>query len=149
MLRPIGILAVVAAACLFAACDEKLSNIAGPTPDLTPTFSSIQRDIFTAADSTGRPACTGCHTNANGRTPSGGMVLAGDQAYDQLVNFVSVRKPGAVRVIPGDPENSYIIQKIEGRPGIVGARMPLNGPYLSDGQILIIKRWIETGAPRN
>ena len=37
----------------------------------------------------------------------------------------------------------------EGLPGIVGVRMPFNGPYLSDGQILIIKRWIETGAPRN
>ena len=149
MLRPIGILSLVATACLFAGCDEKLSNIAGPTPDLTPTFSSIQHDIFTAADSTGRPACTGCHTNVNGRTPSGGLNLVGDQAYDQLVNVPTPRKAGAVRVVPGNPENSYIIQKIEGLPGIVGARMPLNGPYLSDGQILIIKRWIELGAPRN
>lgn len=148
MRRPIGFVAVVAAVCLFAACDEKLSNIAGPTPDLTPTFSSIQRDIFSAPDATGRPACTGCHTSV-GRAASGGLVLTGDQAYDQLINFVSIRKPGAVRVIPGDPNNSYIIQKIEGQSGIVGARMPLNGPYLSDGQILIIKRWIETGAPRN
>jgi hypothetical protein len=149
MLRPIRILAVVAAVCAFAGCDEKLSNIAGPTPDLTPTFSSIQRDIFTAPDSTGRPACTGCHNNVNGHSPSGGLTLNGDQAYDQLVNFVSIRKPGAVRVIPGNPEGSYMVQKIEGLSGIVGARMPLNGPYLSDGQILIIKRWIETGAPRN
>jgi hypothetical protein len=148
MRRPIGIVAVVAAACLFAACDENLSNIAGPTPDLEPTFSSIQRDIFSAPDATGRPACTGCHTSV-GRAPSGGLVLTGDQSYDQLVNFVSVRKPGAVRVIPGDPDSSYMIQKIEGRSGIVGARMPLNGPYLSAGQILIIRRWIETGAPRN
>ena len=148
MFRPIRILAVVAAACLFAACDEKLSNIAGPTPDLTPTFSSIQRDIFSAPDATGRPACSGCHTSV-GRAAAGGLVLTGDQAYEQLINFVSVRKPGAVRVIPGDPNNSYIIQKIEGQSGIVGTRMPFNGPYLSDGQILIIKRWIETGAPRN
>ena len=33
-----------------AGCDESLSSVAGPTPDLTPTFSSIQRDIFEAAD---------------------------------------------------------------------------------------------------
>jgi mono/diheme cytochrome c family protein len=149
MLRPIRILAVVAAVCAFAGCDEKLSNIAGPTPDLTPTFSSIQRDIFAAADSTGRPACSGCHTNAGGRTPSGGLNLAGDGAYDQLVNFASARKPGAIRVVAGDPDASYLVQKIEGVPGIVGVRMPLNGPYLSDGQIRIIRRWIETGAPRN
>ncbi len=56
-------------------------------------------------------------------------------------------KVGAIRVIPGDPENSYLIHKLEGRPGIVGVRMPLIGPpYLTDGQILVIKRWIELGA---
>ena len=135
MRRPIQLIAVVAAVCLFTACDENLSSIAGPTPELTPTFSSIQRDIFAAADSTGRPA--------------GGLNLAGDGAYDQLVNFVSVRKTGAVRVVPGNPDNSYLVQKIEGASGIVGVRMPLNGPYLSDGQIRIIRRWIETGAARN
>lgn len=148
MRRPIEFMAVVAAVCLFTACDENLSTIAGPTPELTPTFSSIQRDIFSAADSTGRPACTGCHTSV-GRTPSGGLTLTGDQAYDQLVSVVSVRKTGAVRVKPGDPDNSYLVQKIEGAPGIVGTRMPLNGPYLSDGQVRIIRRWIETGAARN
>jgi hypothetical protein len=25
----------------------------------------------------------------------------------------------------------------------------LNGPYLQSGQILVIKRWIEIGAPNN
>ena len=59
-------------------------------------------------------------------------------------------KAGAVRVIPGDPENSYIVHKVEGRPGIVGRRMPFSGePFLSAGQVLILKRWIELGAPRN
>jgi hypothetical protein len=148
MPRPICILVVIATAALFSACDEKLSNFAGPTPSLTPTFSSIQRDIFSAADSSGRPACSGCHTST-GRTPAGGLNLTGDLAYDQLVNVPSARKPGAIRVIPGDPENSYLYQKIEGSPGIVGVRMPFNGPYLSDGQIEIIERWIEIGAPRN
>jgi hypothetical protein len=141
-------MAVVATVCLFAACDENLSTIAGPTPELTPTFSSIQRDIFAAADATGRPACSGCHTSA-GRVPAGGLNLAGDQAYDQLVNVVSARKTGAIRVIPGDPDNSYLVQKIEGASGLVGVRMPLNGPYLSDGQVRIIRRWIENGAARN
>jgi hypothetical protein len=52
--------------------------------------------------------------------------------------------------VPSDPENSYLIHKVEGRAGIVGNRMPNNGPpYLSAGQILILKRWIEIGAPRN
>ena len=48
---------------------------------------------------------------------------------------------------PGDPENSYLIHKLEGRSGIVGRQMPFSGPpFLTNGQILVIKRWIEQGA---
>jgi hypothetical protein len=127
-----------------AACDEKLSDITGPTENLQPTFSSIQSEIINAADSSGRPACTQCHNAIGGRF--NGLDLSPAVAYGNLVNARSVGKPSAIRVVPGDPENSYMIHKLEGRPGIVGARMPFLGPYLTDGQILVIKRWIETGA---
>ena len=133
-----------------AGCDEKLSSITGPTPDLTPTFSSIQQNIFIAADSSGRAACTGCHSTVGGRNPSAGLDLASATAHAQLVNVPSNAKAGAVRVIPGDPENSYLIHKLDGRLGIVGQRMPrTSGPFLTDGQVLVIKRWIELGAPNN
>lgn len=132
-----------------AACDEKLSDVAGPTPNLTPTFSSIQNDIFASAGGGAHLACTTCHTNV-GRTPAAGLNLVGGTAYAALVNRPSPAKAGAVFVIPGDPENSYLIQKIEGRAGIVGIRMPRNnGPFLTDGQVLIIKRWIQLGAPND
>jgi hypothetical protein len=141
--------AVAALALLTTACDEKLSDVAGPTPNLTPTFSSIQSEIFSAPDSTGRAACTSCH-NAQGARFSGNLNLDGAEAYRQLVNVVSTGKRDAIRVIPGDPENSYLIHKIEGRPGIVGQRMPrTTGPFLTPGQVLIIKRWIELGAQNN
>jgi hypothetical protein len=52
-------------------------------------------------------------------------------------------------VIAGDPENSYIIHKLEERSTISGVRMPLGGPYLTSGQILVIRRWIELGAPND
>jgi hypothetical protein len=138
---------LIASAALVGACDEKLSDIAGPSPNLEPTFSSIQREIFETTDTSGRAACIQCHTNAGGRTPSGGMNLSHDVAYATLVGVGSRGKTGVVRVIPGDPDHSYIIQKLEGAPGIVGERMPrTGGPYLTEGQIAIIKRWIETGA---
>ena len=130
------------------ACDEKLSTIAGPTPDLQPTFASIQRDIFEAADSSGRKNCTACHSSI-GRTPSGGMSLDHDVAYDSIVNGMSSRKPGSIRIVPGDPDGSYLVHKVEGASDIVGVRMPQGGPYLSPGQITILRRWIEIGAPRN
>ncbi|HEY1303744.1 MAG TPA: hypothetical protein VGF24_09370 [Vicinamibacterales bacterium] len=129
-------------------CDEKLSDLTGPTPNLQPTFSSIQQNIFEASDSSGRAACTQCH-NAVGRLFNG-LDLSSAVAYANLVNVTSREKPSATRVIPGDPVNSYLIQKLEGQPGIVGVRMPFNGPpYLTTGQIAVIKRWIEIGAPNN
>jgi hypothetical protein len=132
-----------------SACDQKLSTLAGPTPSLEPTFASVQSQIFETTDVAGRQACIACHTNV-GRTPSGGLNLVHDGAYDQLVNVASRGKPGAIRVIPGDAENSYLVHKLEGRSDIVGRRMPQAGPpFLTDGQILILKRWIALGAPRN
>lgn len=144
-----GIVLVLFACVAAAGCDQKLSTLGGPTPNLEPTFSSVQSQIFETTDVAGRQACVNCHTNV-GRNPSGGMNLAHAVAYDQIVNVASARKPGAIRVIPGDPDNSYLVHKIEGRSGIVGVRMPISGPpFLTDGQILILRRWIELGAPRN
>ncbi len=130
-------------------CDEKLSSVTGPTPDLQPTFTAIQRDIFGARDLAGRQACTDCHSD-QGRNPSGGLVLLGGRAYASLVGVASSGKPDAVRVIAGNPDSSYLIKKLEGASDIVGVRMPRgNGPFLTAGQILVIRRWIELGAPNN
>jgi hypothetical protein len=128
-------------------CDEALSDLTGPTPNLQPTFSSIQQEIFRAADSSGRPACTQCHNAIGSRF--NGLDLSASVAYANLVNVASRFRAGAVRVIPGDPQNSYLIHKLEGTAPITGVRMPLGGPYLASGQILVIRRWIETGAPNN
>lgn len=147
-MRELGALLLAVVCVIAAGCDQKLSTLAGPTPDLEPTFASVQSQIFETTDVAGRQACVSCHTNV-GRTPSGGLNLAHVVAYDQIVNMTSARKPGAIRVIPGDPDNSYLVQKLAGSAGIVGVRMPQSGPpYLTDGQILILKRWIALGAAR-
>lgn len=130
-------------------CDEKLSSITVPTPNLSPSFSSIQREIFNVTDSSGRLACTGCHTD-QGRTPSSGLVLVEGRAYQNLVGRGSIGRPGATLVIPGDPDNSYIVKKLEGTSDIAGQRMPRgNGPFLNLGQMLVIRRWIQEGAANN
>ena len=140
------VLLLAFAALMGSACDEKLRDVAGPTPDLQPTLSSIQREIFNKQDSSGRLSCTQCHTNA-GRNPAAGLLLIDGQSYAALVGRASTAKPGAVFVTPGDPENSYLIKKLEGDPSIVGLRMPRNnGPFLTPGQISIIRRWIQLGA---
>lgn len=140
--------ALVAGLMLLATapgCDEKLRDLTGPTPALQPTLSSIQRDIFNNADAAGRPACTSCHNTRFARF-NGNLDLSEGNAFANLVGVPSRDKPGAIRVIPGDPANSYLVQKVEGAPGIVGDRMPKTGPFLTSGQILVIRRWIELGA---
>jgi hypothetical protein len=140
----LGVLVLLPA---LSSCDEKLSDLTGPTPNLQPTFSSIQRDIFESADQSGRVACVTCHT---GSAFVNGLNLTAANAYASHVNVSSPVQVGAVRVIPGDPENSYLIHKLEGRSTIAGQRMPrTTGPFLTQGQIAVIKRWIALGAPNN
>ncbi len=148
-MRYFAVLAAIAVAASTLGCDEKLSTIAGPTPDLEPTFSSIQKEIFETTDASGRAACVTCHTASKVQFVAG-LNLDHDAAYGQLVNVASREQPGLMRVAPSNPDASYIIHKLEGQSGIVGRRMPFSGPpYLTDGQIQIIQRWITIGAPNN
>jgi len=109
----------------------------GPLP-LVATFTSIQQNVFT-------PACTRCHAGA---AAPAGLRLDEASSYAMLVNVASVEVPGLRRVRPGDPDLSYLIQKLEGRAA-VGARMPLNSPPLPQATIDVIKQWIRDGAQRS
>ena len=48
------------------------------------------------------------------------------------------------RVEPADPDNSYLIQKLEGSASF-GAQMPIGGP-LNQETIDVIRQWITDGA---
>ena len=149
MIRVCGLGATLVLALCAVACDESLSKIAGPTPDLEPTFSSIQKEIFETTDAAGRAACVTCHTDSRS-TFTAGLNLDHAVAYAQLVNVASRERPDVLRVAPGNPDASYLIHKVEGQPGIIGRQMPFNGPpFLTGGQIAIMRRWIQIGAPNN
>jgi hypothetical protein len=138
---------VIVAIIGATACDEKLSDFVGPSsPNLSPTFASIRNEIFETTETEGRPACINCHTNV-GRNPAAGLNLRSDP-YTALVGVPARNRAGATLIIPGNPEDSYLVRKLEGRD-ISGARMPLNGPYLTPNQLVVLKRWIEIGAPNN
>ncbi|HET7217811.1 MAG TPA: hypothetical protein VFJ02_07170 [Vicinamibacterales bacterium] len=139
-----GVLSAIA----ISACDEKLSDLTGPSPNLVPTFGSVRTEIFETTDAAGRTSCVTCHTD-QGRAPAGNLNLRLDP-YGALVNRPSRQKAGETLVVPGNPDDSYLIKKLEGRDGISGAQMPRNGPpYLTAGQLVVIRRWIEIGAPNN
>lgn len=131
---------------ITVACDEPLSNLTGPTPNLDTRFSSIQSEIFESTDVSGRASCVACHS-ASGQAFAGGLNLERSAAYAALINVPARTKPSAIRVVPGNPDASYLVHKLQGGPDIVGFRMPRFGPpFLTDGQISVIRRWIELGA---
>jgi hypothetical protein len=136
----------LAAACglILAGCTpgngEGLDQNGQPIPIMPPAnsdFQEIQDTVFT-------PICTACHIGAN--APQG-LRLDAANSYALLVNVASNEVPGLKRVNPGDPDTSYIVQKIQGTAA-VGVRMPANGPpYLPQDRIDLIRRWITSGAP--
>lgn len=102
---------------------------------LSADFDALQADVFT-------PICSVCHSGAG--APQG-LMLDAAHSYDLLVNIPSAEVPGILRVDPGNPADSYIIQKLEGHAA-VGAQMPLGEGPLPASTIAFIAQWITDGA---
>lgn len=116
-----------------AAANATVAN--GPAPF---TYSEIQSQIFDAR-------CIFCHS---GPGAPAGLSLAAAVSYGNLVNVASTEVPSLRRVLPGNADASYLIDKLEGTQ-TVGDRMPLGGPFLSQATIDRIRAWIDSGAPNN
>lgn len=110
----------------------------GPPPPLTADFQSIQDNIFT-------PICTKCHSGAG--APQG-LELDAAHSYALLVGVSSNEDPALLRVKAGSPDGSYLVLKLQGSPGIVGAQMPFGGPPLPQATIDVVRAWITNGAQR-
>ena len=108
-----------------------------PPGVIGPNFSEIQASII-------EPNCatTGCHLGA--AAPQG-LRLDSANSYGMLVDVPSTESSSILRVAPGDPNNSYLIQKLEGTAS-VGAQMPLGAPALDQANIDVIRQWISDGA---
>lgn len=125
----------------IAACAGDDKN--RPPVTVEPTMASIQMQIFT-------PTCatSNCHSSAQGE---GGLVLVAGASHKNLIDVVPSTRDamleGMLRVDPGDPANSFLIEKLRGVPATKGRRMPYGGPYLSDAEIDVIEEWITNGAP--
>ena len=123
-----------------AACgDSPTSPSPQPPSGLMPRLSSIQTMIFNRS----------CIEHHGDHATDADLDLTAGNAYANLVNVPSVQRMDLNRVTPDDAENSYLIHKLDGRTGIVGDRMPTNGPFLTAAQIDVIKQWINNGAQNN
>lgn len=104
-----------------------------------PKLSTIQSRIFSFI-------CTECHNSSN---PPEGLNLTRGNSFRDLVNKRSNQVPELFLVEPFNPDDSYLIRKLEGGPDIVEDRMPLDRSPLSQEQINVIRVWIAQGAQDN
>lgn len=110
----------------------------------TSTFKLLQTELFAKSC-----AISGCHA---GGTPTGGLSLESAVAWKNLVGMapenVAAATEGLQRVMPGQPERSFLLMKLRGQLGPDhGARMPLGSAALDSGTLEFIRQWIAAGAP--
>jgi hypothetical protein len=115
---------------------QPISSGGGSGGPVTADFKSIQDNVFT-------PICSQCHIGAS--APEG-LQLDAAHSYNLLVGVPSNEQPSLLRVNPGDPNDSYMVRKIEGAQGISGGQMPLGETPLPQGTIDAIRQWISNGA---
>lgn len=97
-------------------------------------------------------SCTGgCHELGGTGDLQSGLLLSQALSYDELLDATASKN--GPQVIPGDPANSLIIWKLEGKDSsgrdVFGDQMPLGRLPLSHEEIQAIKTWISEGAVRS
>lgn len=99
------------------------------------TLTEIEAEIFARS-------CTfsACH---KGASPAGGLGLEG-ATHDKLVDIMAT---GAAKplVVPGDPDGSYLYEKLTATTPTAGDPMPPGAPLSAD-KLEKVRSWIAAGA---
>ena len=122
------------------------------------TFEIISEEIFV-------PYCSGCHYEGSFYAEQSGLVMTADVLYDEIINTTPTNSAAAedgLVLISNEggiaaTQLSYLWEKINiwnqehyfGDHPNYGDLMPLGGPYLNNGQLAFIEKWILEGAPEN
>ncbi len=149
------VIAIVCATATLTACDvesfddavDRLGTNPPPAPPpppppppppvaFGPNFSEIQTNVFT-------PNCatSGCHAGA---VPSAGLNLSDANSFAELVGIASSQDGNFDRVVPTEPDNSYLIHKLEDTATVGGVMPP--GGALPQSSIDTVRQWISDGA---
>jgi hypothetical protein len=103
-----------------------------PPPTTLPDTVSFAAHVKPLFQRHGCPACHGAE---------GGLSVA------TVASLLAGGTHGPA-VIPGDAENSILIQKVGTAPPF-GSRMPVGGVALSSADVDLLRRWINQGARNN
>jgi hypothetical protein len=93
-------------------------------------------------------AVPACHS---GDMPTGRMNLEPGRARESLLGVrargVQCGATDNVRVVPGSPEMSLLVHKLEDPRPPCGAQMPLGSAPLDAELVALVRRWVAAGAP--
>jgi hypothetical protein len=120
LLSGIGVLGLLGALLFFA----------GPCCAAGVDYATTIQTIFNGS-------CTSCHS---GGVPAGSLDLTSAVSYNNIVNHAVTGVGGGTRVIPNDPANSVLVQKIDGTLAHTG------GIFDSATVVTPVQNWISQGA---
>lgn len=115
--------------------DSKVPDWAQATGTIEPVWSEIHPKLILA-----RCATSGCHDQA---AAAGELVMVDAcETYRTLMEAGTCKKK---RVVPGDGDGSFLLEKVDSETPSCGSRMPTSGP-LSESEVAALRTWIEDGA---
>ena len=123
-----------AAAVVFTACQGSLSN-----PNEFGDGGVEIKDAETIlAESCGT---TGCHDSSSQAQEGLDLVSPNVESRVVDVNAVGDGCTDQILVVAGDPDSSYLMNKILNTPGICGTQMPVVG-ILPANEVEVLRQWI-------
>ena len=118
---------------------------------IEPTIASLEENYF--ARSCTFSSCHGVMDETGEPRPAASAPwLVPGKAHEALVGVIAsnpdAAAAGKILVVPGDPDASFLVQKLEGPDPGEGALMPLgqSEPLDPDCSIAALRAWIEAGA---
>jgi len=133
--RAAGFLLGLLCALAIAGCKDENNPVDGDSPsNIVFPASGVSYGQHVQPLFNQTCALTGCHGDG------------AQQSSLRLTSYDNLMYGGQLVIIRGNPEQSALVMRIEGR---LGARMPLDRRPLNQNQITGIRAWIGEGALNN
>ena len=84
---------------------------------------------------------SGCHDDSSQAQAGLDLVSPGVEARVVNINAIAIGCTDRILVVAGDPNASYLIEKVENIPGICGLQMPIIGS-LDPDEVEVLREWI-------
>ena len=129
----------ILAISLLAGCakDGNGGDSGGTNGGTAPSFTEVRDEVL-------YPSCSFSQCHGSG---AGYFSITEDMTAAELRDVPSNQIPEMMRVAPGEPDQSYLIWKMEGHADIQGTEMPPPpSEPISDERIQLVRDWIAAGA---